>query len=155
MTATIEQARDQICDLVKQALLADTDGALIVNATPTQLLWWNRPGDPPADPDTVGNPAPWIKVEVRHVLGGQSTLSGPTGGNRTTRRGIATVKFYEGFGSGLTQTDKLARVIERAFLGKSTTNGVWFRRVRTMEFGKDGSWFRTDVLAEFEYDDVI
>lgn len=155
MTATLEQARDQICTLVRDALLADATGAEIVNATPTQLLWWNRPGDPPKDPDTAGNPPPWIKVEVRHVAGGQSALAGDAGQIKTTRVGVTTVKLYEGYGSGILFSDKLARVIEKAFSGKTTPGGVWFRRVRTVEYGVDGAWFRTDVLAEFQYDDVL
>lgn len=154
MTATIEQARDQILTLFTDFWEghADTVG---VRATDDAVLYWNKAGDPPNTLDANGNPVPWIRVALRHFDGGESALTGSTGRKLVTRRGIIGISIFEAHKTGNVVTDKLARVAEQAFTGKTTSGGVLFRNVRTVEVGPDGVYFRTDVLADFEYDDVL
>lgn len=152
MTATTGQARDQISDVVYQAIMASSFSGI---ANDERLLWWNRPGNPPVVDAGNGNPQTWVSVVVRHVAGGQSTLAGDTDRGRTTRQGIVLIKCYEAFGTGNSELDDLTQMFETALRHGRTPGGVWFRRCRTVEFGQDGAWFRSDVLADFQYDDVI
>lgn len=110
------------------------------------------PGDLPP-----GN-APWARVNVRHTTAPQVTLGG-VGGRRFRNYGILTVQVFSvdgakgGTGGGLTQADALAKIVIDAFQGKSTKpDGVEFRNVRANEIGSSGSWFQTNVIADFEYD---
>lgn len=145
MSATPETATDAIMDLFKATW--EADGL----TTGIDVEYWTHPQDPPAAADTDLNPVTWIKVGVRHVDGQDTAL----GRRKITRLGNVTCQIFEPYGKGGSLSQRLAKVAERAFRGKETANGVWFRRVRTVEYGRDGIWQRTDVLAEFQYDDVL
>lgn len=149
MTADIETATDEVTALFKAAWDAESEAADF------QILYWNKPDDPPAVPDDDKNPPPWVKIIVRHQDASPAGMGSDTGRRKKTRYGIVTVQIFEGYGTGGAKANRLARVAEAAFDGKETPSGVWFRRVRTVDFGRSGPWYRTDVLAEFEYDDVI
>jgi hypothetical protein len=154
MTATVEQARDQIINRFLETWEADalTTG---IRTADDAILFWNKPGDPPTTPDANNNPPTWLRVAVRHYDGGQSALVDATGRKLVTRRGMVTISLFEASKTGGALSDKLARIAESAFEGQTTSGGVWFKRVRTLEFGPDGVYFRTDVWADFEYDDVL
>ncbi len=154
MTATIEEARDQILGRFMDTWEAHADTAGVRTAD-SAILFWNKAGDPPTTPDGDGNPPPWIRVALRHFDGGESALTDATGRKLVTRRGIVGISIFEAFKTGNVLTDKLARVGESAFTGKTTSGGVFFRNARTVEIGPDGAYFRTDVLADFQYDDVL
>ena len=102
-----------------------------------------------------GSPAsPWIRAIVRHTSGGQASLANFNGVSRYKRSGIFTVQVFTPAGDGLSLSDSLVSVIVNAFEGKSTADGVWFRRIRINEIGQDGIWYQTNVLINFEYEEV-
>ncbi len=151
MTLSQTQARDQIATLVKTA--TDAIAAFGVNPDESENVIWD---DTRRDiPSEESPPATWARVTVRHLTSEQASLSDEAGVRRYTRRGQVTVQIFTPLkGDGLVAADSIASAIQGAFLGVSTPNGVWFRSVRTNEVGIDGSWFQTNVLAEFQYDEV-
>jgi hypothetical protein len=97
---------------------------------------------------------PWVRAVVRHLSGGQASLSNFNGVSRYRRSGIFTVQVFTPYGGGLSLSDSLVSVIVNAFEGKASTNGVWFRQIRVNEIGQEGVWYQTNVLINFEYDEV-
>ncbi len=47
----------------------------------------------------------------------------------------------------------LAVVARNAFRGKKTSGGVWFRNVTIKELDPEDSFYRLNVIAEYEYDE--
>ena len=93
---------------------------------------------------------PFIRVWVRHTGGGQRSLGGKD--NRIfDRRGFVRIEVHARIANGLQESYQLAKVVTDAYEGKSSDNGVWFRRVRINEMGKDGMFNRVDVIIDFEY----
>jgi len=148
MTATILTARDDIIGLFRTAWLADATSAGVA------LLYWDVPASVPTAKDADGNMLPWARITVRHLTGEQATLSNESGVRRWRRTGIVTVQVFTAFGTGLSTNDELSMIAARAFEGASTSSGVWFRNVSVQEIGQDEAWFQTNVVAEFEYDEV-
>lgn len=97
---------------------------------------------------------PWVRVIVRHTGGGQSALYNFNGVSRYRRNGFFIAQIFTPYGDGLTLSDALVNVILSAFEGKATSSGAWFRQSRVNEVGQDGVWYQTNVLTNFEYDEV-
>jgi hypothetical protein len=89
-----------------------------------------------------------------HVDGFQATLKSPTGQATYRRTGLLTVQIFVASGSGLQTTYDLVKVVADAFEGKSASGGLWFRDVRVREVGRDGAFRQTNVIIEFDYDEV-
>jgi hypothetical protein len=138
--STITQARDEILGVFKTAWDAGGGGA--------PVLYWDTSQEKP-------DSGAWARVTVRHAEGDQATLSGETGNRRFRHFGVVIVEVYTPTGDGLAASDSLALVAKGAFEGVTTSPGrVIFRRARINEIGQDGQWFHTNVLADFEYDEV-
>lgn len=105
--------------------------------------------------DTPSGNDSWARVTVLHNVSGQVTM-GPPNNRRFRRQGLVTVQIFTPFGDGLTDSDIFAKVALDAFEGKETGGGdtVEFRNVRMEEIGQNGNWHQTNVIAEFEYDEV-
>lgn len=96
---------------------------------------------------------PWAQVVVRHAAGQQDTLGG-VGNRGFLRLGVVIVTINTPSGSGLSTAYALAKVVADAYEGVSSPNGVWFRNVRINELGRDGTFYRTNVLIDFEYSEM-
>jgi len=142
MTATLTQARDEILGHFKAAW--DADGT----ASQYPIRYWAVSEEKPTTDA-------WVRITVAHVDGGQATLSGATGQRRFRHFGVVTVQVFTKYGDGLTLNDQLCTVAKNAFEGEVTSPGrVIFRNVRLNEVGQDDQWFQTNVLADFEYDEI-
>lgn len=140
MTATYAEARDEMNAQVTEAWL---------DANPTYPIFYDdRPGSKP------NTELPWARVTVRHNRGDQETLSNPIGQRLFSRDGLVIVQIFTPVGAGLRKSDTLAKVVSDALEGKTTPSGVWFRNVRLREIGPDGSFFQTNVIGEFEYNEA-
>lgn len=96
----------------------------------------------------------WAFVMVRHDGSEQATL-GEVGGRRFRRRGRVVVQVRTPTGLGLSTNDVYSKVALDAFEGVETApDQVIFRNARLQEEGTDGAWFLTNVISEFEYDEV-
>lgn len=97
--------------------------------------------------------SPWATVMVRHAAGRQNNLGGR--GNRSfLRLGVIIVTIHTPSASGLSDGYQLAKVVADAYEGASSPNGVWFRNVRLNELGRDGTFYRMNVLVDFEYNET-
>lgn len=98
--------------------------------------------------------SPWARVVLRHTGAQQASLSGPAGKRRWERHGIITIQIFVPAGKGLAEVVDLPKIVQDAFEGQTTTNGAWFRDVTINEIGADGSFYQTNVIALFEYDEI-
>ena len=139
--ATITAGRDAIYLAFETAWNAQTP------PVPT-LFYDDKEFDLP-DGDT-----PWAFMMVRHVTSTQETL-GEIGGRRFRRKGLVTIQVRTPTGLGLSTNDIFSKIALDAFEGIETEpDQVIFRRARLQEVGNDGAWFLTNVMADFEYDEV-
>ena len=138
----ISTARDEIIKLVYDGLKADAETVSM------PILYEDVDGDKPSSGDIS-----WCRISVKHVTGNQSTLSNNNGIRRYKRTGILIVQLFAGIGTGMSLSDKYSKIIVDSLDGKSTTSGVWLRNVRVNEVGRDGSWFQTNIFADFEYEE--
>lgn len=142
MIATPTQARNEMLAAFRAVWLADPISASL------PVLYPDTRHEPPAE-------GAWARISVQHGDGRQATLSNEEGKRRWRHTGILTVQIFTPRGYGLALNDKLSAIAKRAFEGVTTTPGrVVFYRVRMREIGQDGQWFNTNVLADFEYDEV-
>jgi len=103
-------------------------------------------------PPTSG---PWARVSFRNVAGRQATLSGETGRRMFQHTGVASVQIFTPTGDGRVLADQLAQIAKNSFEGTTTAPGdVRFRNARILHVGQEGSWYQTNVLADFEYEEV-
>ena len=106
--------------------------------------------------DDTGKSAPrdgikWVRINVRHRNGSRSSLGRADGKGKHTQSGFIFVEIFTPREDGLVNSDVLSAAFAESF--RSAPDGdIWFRDVSEMEMGEDGNWFRTDVIAEFEYD---
>lgn len=144
MTATLTQARDEMQTVFRTAWLASA----VSQSYPIQYADVSYDSTP-TDVDA------WARLTVQHGPSEQVTLVSDVGSRRFRRFGIITAQVFTKHGKGMSLSDQLAEIGRNAFEGVATTPGrVIFRNVRTNEVGQDGQWFQTNVLAEFEYDEV-
>lgn len=102
---------------------------------------------PPAD-------APWARVTVRHSNSPRQTLA-KRGERRVTRLGVVIVQVFTPVsdGKGLLLAQQLAIIARKAYDGKGTDSGIWFRNARVREVGADGTWEQINVALDFQYDE--
>lgn len=121
---------------------------------------WNAQANPPdihyedVEKKTPSGDVTWVRVRIQHNTGTQVTLGGPAG-KRFRMTGLFTVNIFTPFGDGNSQADDLVEVALAAFQGRDTgSDKIEFKNARSQELGRDGPWFLTNVLAEFEYDRI-
>ena len=142
MTATYQQATNEILTALKDAWDADGDSSSY------PIRYWDTA-------DAASPATPWARATVRLQDGAQATLSSDTGARRFRRFGLVTVQIFTEWGKNTTLKYTLTKIVSEAFEGVTTSPGrVIFRNVRVNEVGQDGQWFQTNVLADFEYDEI-
>lgn len=142
MTLTLAQARDEILTKFQAAWLADA-------ASQNLLVVYD---DVKKDIDTATS---WARVTIRHNTGFQATLSDANNAMRYRNLGLLFVQIFTPLGDGQKLSDQLAGIVKAAFQRGQTPGGCWFRNVRVNEIGPSGAWYQLNVVAEFEYDEVI
>ncbi len=91
---------------------------------------------------------------MRHNVMDQRTL-GNTGNRRFRRFGVITVQIFTLSNQGLATADVFAKIALDAFEGQSTApTEIHFRNAMINEVGEDGPWFQTNVLVDFDYDEI-
>lgn len=97
---------------------------------------------------------PWLRAVLRHGASFQATLSGATGKRRFRRTGTLVVQCFDIVGQGLAPGGDLPKIVQDAYEGKTSPTGVIFRNVSINEIGPDGDFFQTNVVINFEYDEI-
>jgi len=136
MSLTREQARDEMLALFKTAW-----------GSTYNVLWDDVAGAKPAADE------PYARATVIHGAAGQRTMGG-AGARRFSRSGSVIVQVFVPRGRGLALADQLSKVAVDAFEAQRTPGDVWFRNVRANEIGGQTTWFQTNVIADFTYDEI-
>lgn len=152
MSLTIAQARDSILALFRTGWIASAETVDVPVFWPDKKT--GTKGVASSNVETPPSDEPWARVTLQNVVSGQSSLADNTNKKIFTRNGVLTVQIFTPYGTGLTKSYILTKVVQDTFEGKATSNGVWFRNVRANEIGQNGEWHQTNVLVEFEYDEV-
>ena len=134
MSLTYEEAVDDMSAMFKDVW--DTTG---------HFLHWESVK---TQRDTADDP--WARFVIRHATGNQNSLGG-VGARDFRRNGTIIISIFVPIGKGLSSSSILAKLATDAYEGEHSINGVWFRNVRLQEVGRDGEFFQTNVLVEFEY----
>lgn len=95
----------------------------------------------------------WARVTYKPNLRDQTSLAS-SGNAKYTAQGVVIVDIFTPTGDGGTLSRTLYSLVETAFEGISTLNGVWYRQVRTEDIGQDGHYWHTQTIAEWSYDEV-
>lgn len=143
MTATVEQARDQIYGLLMTAWSANAPAG-------AELIYDDAKAKKP------DGPAPWARATVRHTGGGEIAINGGNGLRRYNRTGTLFINLFCPSGDGLRVLDPLVKVALDAYEGKYTSGGVWFTKAQVREIGivKGTGLYQINVLINFSYDEV-
>lgn len=138
MSVTIGEARDEI----EQMFATAWGGA-------TQLVFDDTTAQPDRGNDAHGNPNEFARVTIKHNGGGADGVSNKS----FLYHGVVIIQIFTAYGMGQTRSDALLLLAMKAFRGKKTPGGIWFRSVAPHEMGHDGSYFQVNVTATFEYND--
>ncbi len=141
MTATLTEARDEILSTFKAAWDADSNSQNIV------VFYDDTRKD-------LSSETSWVRISVQHNIGYQATLTSASMNQRWRRKGIVFVQVFTPLGDGMKTNDVLSSIVRNAFEGKTTSKDIIFRNVSIREIGESEKWFQTNVVAEFEYDEI-
>lgn len=148
MTATIVQAAREMEELFRN-------------------VWGGRPCDypnlkndnlPPADKSIE-----WARFSIQHDLFQQASLAAHDGKRRFNREGFVYIQLFFPLNTGVIGPYTTAESVVKAYEGKQTPSGVWFRNVRFNEINSQagllnetnsGLWFNLLVIAEFTFDNI-
>lgn len=145
---TYEEAIDDIFGIFKAAW--DANSATVVGSIP-EVRW---PGvEEPSKPNYENY---WARVSQQTVLENQTSLRNGQNGQRYTTSGLVFVQIFcpKSESLGMTNGRKLATIARDSFRGNATSGNVWFRNARINELEPEDKWYRFNVVAEYEYDEI-
>ncbi len=132
------------------------DGDLVMDGVPIQFP--NLVDNVARDRSTAtgDNIAPWANMLWQPATGRQTNVGSNAGANRFEHNGTLTLQINVPAGDGLFLAMALATMAGKAFKGKSTSGGVFYKNPRTQVIGKiqGGFVFRVDFLTDFQFDEV-
>jgi hypothetical protein len=148
MTATYQEATDTMFAQLNN--LWATDSAAIAGYIPN--IYWPNIEEPVSKPVD----AYWARMSRQTVLQQQSNLTGADQLKRYTTRGLVSVQIFAPMmlvSSGIVLS-QLAQIVQNAYRGVTTSNGIWFRNATIKELPADGRYYRANVTCDFQYDEV-
>lgn len=150
MATTQALATDEI--LLKLKTAWDADAGTAVGGSTPALVYEATEKDMKPHPSTLD--APWGRVVIRHGGGRQLTMGG-IGRRRFMRNGTIWVQCFYPWkeGADLTPAEALAVVARNAYEGERSRN-LTFKGVAAQERGRDGLFYRWDVLVKFEWYEI-
>jgi hypothetical protein len=151
MTLEYDQARDEMFALFNVAWQANAGE--IVSPVP-EVRWQGK--EVPTKPDRTKF---WARVSIQSVIEQQATLSNCVIEPGKKKYESAGLVFVQLFGPKIVATayddlQKLAKVARNAFRGKTTVGNVWFRNVRINTLNPEELFYRLNVVAEYEFDEI-
>lgn len=151
MSINYQQAKDEMNARFYEDWKAQS--AAVVGYVP-EVRWQNQElGSIP------GNDKFWCRVYISSIDENQTSLSNAVGGPNQRRYTDYGLVFVQLFGpKTLPNADRLnnelAMLAQRAFRGKVTPGKIWFRNVRINELEPEQQFYRCNVIAEYEYDEI-
>jgi hypothetical protein len=150
MTTTYVGAKNEIYSLFTQRFNADA--AAIIGYVP-QIFYRNN-----EQPTKPGSDKYWVRASIQTIDAAQTALSdcGEIGKKRYTEYGLFFAQLFAPK-SDPQVDDKLAKLAAMAreiFRGTTTEGHVWFRNARINEIDPEALFYRSNVVTEFEYDEI-
>lgn len=151
MTATFSQADDEI----KGAFWVfwQANAPAIVGYVP-EVRW---PND--QERDLPAGEKFWARLSIQTVLSEQTTLAASVEGagkRRYTSSGLIFVQLF--CPKSNVEADELGKLLaetaQNSFRGKSTPGKVTFSHVRINPLPPENLFYRYNIVAEFEYDEI-
>lgn len=98
----------------------------------------------------------FVRVSQQTALEQQANLTGNDLKRRYTTDGLIFAQIYSPKADvqNYALATKLAALIKTAFRGKQTEGCIWFNNVRIRELPAETAWYRLDVVAEYQYDEI-
>lgn len=151
MTLEYDAARDEMFALFLTAWNANTTA--LVGYVP-EVRWQGKEDGTKPDRSKF-----WARVSIQSVLEQQATLSNCVVEQGKKKYESAGLVFVQLFGPKAVATayddlQKLAKVARNAYRGKTTPGNVWFRNVRINTLGPEELFYRLNVVAEYEFDEL-
>jgi hypothetical protein len=151
MTTTYVDAQNEIYSVL---FVAWNNGASAIAGYVPEIRWIGAEKAPKIVQDKF-----WASASIKTVISQQSTLSnceGIIGQKKYTETGLLFIQIFApmSVGSGMLNGKKLATLARNAYRGVSTESGVWFRNARINDLEPDDGFYRWNVIAEFEYDEL-
>jgi hypothetical protein len=140
MSVTLEEARDEVLGRV-EATLYNID-ALI---RPT-LLFEGVHAQPSGSEE-----GSWAWASFKVLAGAQESMGGVGGTSLWRTTGSLVIEVYTSALRGLLSSDRICQAFRDGFRGYTSPGGVWFRNHRIENVGISGSFYRSDVVIDFEY----
>lgn len=146
MAIDVVSATDVILSDLK--VLWDVQAAVLVTPTPVLVF---EPLEKSLLPHPADAALPWARVVVQHVTGRAAAI----GPHRWRRTGLVLVNVFVPFtdGSSFTLAQRLAKIAQEAYETPADTR-VKYPRVDYKERGRDGTFYRVDVVANFWWDEI-
>ena len=99
----------------------------------------------------------WMRVETEDVFTKQKghRIEDPgTSAVVYQTTGFITLQIFAPMNSGASfaKGELLARLGQCMFMANQTAGGVWFRNPRIRKAGNDGTWYRWNVIADYQFD---
>lgn len=141
MLTNITDARNAVYTVLKNAVG--------VSAYSTVPIYY-----PDVAADAPSSGVSHLRAMVEFLDENQVTL-GEANNRRFRIRGLVTVMIMTPYGKGQVESDAISGVVKGAFRGVNTgPDSITFRRVRVIDAGPSGAYLQTNVLAEFDYDEI-
>jgi hypothetical protein len=109
--------------------------------------------------ERIDNSEHFLRFYSRNLLKRQKSFTGGRNeavGTRYTTQGLITIEIY--FSKSSHEPEKanaLKSVVENCFIQANANCGLWFRNPIIVDLDPDENFFRSNVLAEYEYDSVV
>lgn len=73
-----------------------------------------------------------------------------------TNYGFITLQLFAPMKSkdSWSKGELLSELGQRMFMASETAGGIWFRNPRIRELNNDGTWYRWNVIADYQFDQV-
>ncbi|MGH8711236.1 MAG: hypothetical protein ACREVA_07960 [Burkholderiales bacterium] len=144
---TYEQAIDEMFNDFYVSWLANS--ASIVSYVPN-VRW------PNIDEGSLDAGKFLARLSQQTVIEKQASLRGEENLQRYTTYGLIFVQIFcpRSDSTAMEKGRKLANLARNVFRGHSTQNNVWFKNARVQELEPEQKFYRLNVIAEYEYDEV-
>lgn len=139
--ASNDVARDEVYAVLKAAVDASAYAAV-------PILYPDTVKDAPKDGTS------YMRAFVDFTTERLASL-GPISNRRYRVMGLVQVQVFTPYGEGQSSGDLISGVVKRAFRGVNTgSDAISFRNARVVDVGRDGAYVQTNVVAEFDYDEL-
>jgi hypothetical protein len=128
--------------------------AIVGSGTPKLRFQGDELGDKPKATEY------WARASTQHVTTRQSAHQMPAEGEGGSdvvyeTHGVVFVQVFAPMKPGAwAKGELLAIMCQGIFMASETPSGVWFRNPRFNELENDGTWYRWNVIADFQFNQV-